>query len=276
MPVDEEKRISVLSAQAETHYSDPRLKKIKDHLSKHNLNDTEFGYYLTGLIEGDGHFTKTGVKTISFSIKDICQAYYIKKRIGFGSVSKVKDKEAVTFKMGSIKGMQKLHSLINGKFRTEAKYTQYMRITDKYALNISPLDTTPLKSNYWLTGFFDADGSYQIKMQSRPGRKLMEIRQAKQIDQKDRQIQDVIQKEFGGSIGHRISQDTYYYSSVNFGVAKRYIDYFDKFTILTYKYVNYINWRKVYIMISEKKHLTLEGVNKISKLKESKRVRSSA
>jgi hypothetical protein len=60
---------------------------ISDHLNKHKkpYTDEEFGYYLAGLIEGDGYIGENRIE-IAFHIADISSAYYIKKRIGYGSV----------------------------------------------------------------------------------------------------------------------------------------------------------------------------------------------
>jgi len=74
---------------------------------------------------------------------------------------------------------------------------------------------------------------------------------------------------FGGSIGHRKSQDSYYYASVRFGSAKKFINYFDHFNLLSSKHINYVKWRNVYRLIQEKKHLTKNGINKILKIKSS-------
>ena len=77
-------------------------------------------------------------------------------------------------------------------------------------------------------------------------------------------------KDFlGGNIGYRKSQDTYYYGSTSFGSAKKVINYFDHFHLQSSKQINYLKWRKAYIMVQEKKHLTETGIDNIIKLKNS-------
>ena len=49
----------------------------------------DFGHYLAGLIEGDGCFSRYTV-FIVFNILDASLAYYIKGRLGYGTVSKIK------------------------------------------------------------------------------------------------------------------------------------------------------------------------------------------
>lgn len=45
--------------------------------------------------------------------------YYIKKRLGYGSVTKVKGKNAYILTINKREGLKKLLSLINGKLRTQ-------------------------------------------------------------------------------------------------------------------------------------------------------------
>ena len=80
-------------------------------------------------------------------------------------------------------------------------------------------------------------------------------------------ILEQIREVFGGSIGYRKSQDTFYYSSVSFGSAKKVINYFDHFNLLSSKHINFLKWRKVYRLIQKKKHLTENGINLILKIK---------
>jgi hypothetical protein len=115
--------------------------------------------------------------------------------------------------------------------------------------------------NHWLAGFSDADASFQIKILNRNGR--TEIRLNFQIDQKKNNILLLIKEILGGNIGYRKNQDTYYYGSTSFGSAKNVIRYFDYFHLLSSKYINYLKWRKAYIIIQNKNHLNKDGLEKI-------------
>jgi hypothetical protein len=77
----------------------------------------------------------------------------------------------------------------------------------------------------------------------------------------------LIKNFLGGNIGYRKSQDTYYYGSTSFGSAKNVINYFYYFQLLSSKHINYLKWRKAYIIIQNKQHLTDSGLDEISKLK---------
>ena len=77
----------------------------------------------------------------------------------------------------------------------------------------------------------------------------------------------LIKNFLGGNIGYRESQDTYYFGSTSFGSAKKVIEYFDNYHLLSSKFINYLKWRKAYLIIQEKQHLNELGISKIKKLK---------
>lgn len=250
------------------------IKKISIHNTTHlkPLNEDQFGHYLAGLIDGDGHFSLQQQLVIVFSALDVSLAYYIKSRIGFGQVKKVKDKNACLYVLSNIDGIIKVVNLINGKLRTYNKYKQVInrivsnsKYTD-YKISFT-INNTSCFYNYWLAGFSDADASFQIKIISRIMSSKPEIRLNFQIDQKDKNILLIIKEFLGGNIGYRESQDTYYYGSTSFGSARKVINYFDTYHLQSSKYLNYRKWRKVYGLIENKEHLTEKGIERINTIK---------
>jgi hypothetical protein len=125
------------------------VKPISIHVPKHlkPVTDDQFGHYLAGLIDGDGHFSSKQQLVIVFHSLDVSLAYYIKKRLGFGSVKKVKDKNAFLLVIVAREGLEKVINLINGKFRTENKFNQitnnilnhpkYLEFSKKINLNLN-------------------------------------------------------------------------------------------------------------------------------------------
>jgi hypothetical protein len=102
------------------------VKPISVHVPKHlkPLNDEQFGHYLAGLIDGDGHFSSKQQLVIVFHKLDVSLAYYIKEKVGFGKVKKVKNKNAYLLIIAAREGLKKVINLINGKIRTENKFNQ--------------------------------------------------------------------------------------------------------------------------------------------------------
>ncbi len=255
------------------------MKQISIHVPMHIQpeKDSDFGHYLAGLIDGDGHFSKELQLVIVFHELDASLAYLIKKKIGYGNIYKVKNKKAIILVISNRIGLHKVLNLINGKIRSESKLNQIKDniLTNSYFKSIfsGEAGNTDLFSlnfdvdlnNYWLSGFSDADASFQIKLISRNNK--IEVRLNFQIDQKKKDLLILIQNFLGGQIRYRQSQDTFYYGSTSFGSAKKVILYFDRFHLLSSKHINYLKWRKAYILIQKKDHLTESGLTKIMKLK---------
>lgn len=251
-----------------------KIKPISVHVPKHSipLNDEQLGHYLAGLIDGDGHFNKLKQLIIVFSAPDAFLAYNLKTKIGYGNVRKVDNKGAYIFVISNKAGILKILSLINGKIRTTSKYNQIIGsvLKDSYVKefnNIFVLNESDNFNNHWLAGFSDADASFQVKIIDRATRNKPEVRLNYQIDQKEDYLLEKVKKLLGGNIGYRAPQNTYYYGSTNFASAKNVINYFDKFHLQSKKHLSYLRWRKVYILIQEKEHLTEKGLNKILYIK---------
>lgn len=253
------------------------IKAISIHIPTHlkPVKDIQLGHYLAGIIDGDGHFSSKQQIVIAFNSLDIQLAYYLKKRIGYGSVQKVKNKNAVLLVIAAIKGIEKVINLINGKFRKQDKFDQITKniLSHPNFLDFNKTINLTLNSdkdfkNFWLAGFSDADASFQIKFLVRNTKQnRTEVRLNFQIDQKKNNLLLLIKEFLGGNIGYRKSLDTYYYGSTSFGSAKKVINYFDRYPLLSSKYVNYFKWRKAYIIIQNKDHLNQSGLDKILKLK---------
>ena len=250
------------------------VRPISVHVPTHlkPVNDEQFGHYLAGLIDGDGYFSSTPQLVIVFNELDASLAYYIKGRIGYGNVYKVKNKKAVILVVSKLAGLLKVLELIKDKIRTTKKVEQinnnilvhpYFKLVPYFSKHVDPnLD------NYWLCGFSDADASFQIKLVNRNQKTVAEpVRLNFQIDQKENDLLILIKNYLGGNLGYRKSQGTYYYGSTSFGSAKKVINYFDKYHLLSSKHVNFLKWRKAYILIQNKEHLTSNGLLKIIKLK---------
>lgn len=240
---------------------------------------TDLGYYLAGLIEGDGHISSQNQIVITFHETDVSLAYFLKEIIGYGNINKIKNKKAFNFIVSNKEGLIKIINLINGKIKTDNKFNQltklYSRLNNHNIGLLLPIDKTPLVDNFWLAGFTDADGSLQIKNIKRTrNNKIHEsIKLNYQISQKERYVLDLIKNFIGGGyIGKRIhpkGQISYYYESTSFKNNNKVLEYLNKYNLQSSKYNKYLIYLEIQDMCNNKKHLTKEGLEKIKKLKTS-------
>ena len=248
-----------------TNYTN--LPLISEHVPNHksNLTDDQLGYFLAGLIEGDGWFGNKELHII-FSEEDTSLAYYIKKRVGHGNIYKIKDKKAVRYICKNRNGLLIILSLINGKLVSNFKYDQLIK--HNYGEQFNVIILPPLKTlsldNYWLAGFTQADGCFCISVvKSKTHKTGYSVRLEYSLKQNDvlplKLLYDTLKL---GNLS-QYSTGIWCYKSTGFKTAFNLIIYFDKFNLFAGKYKSYLKFRKVYIMITEGKHLKEDGIKKI-------------
>ena len=246
------------------------LPKISEHVPKHNSNltDSNFGYFLAGLIEGNGWFSKKELHLI-FAENDVSLAYFIKKRIGYGNVYKIKNKKAVRYICKNTKGLFIILSLINGKLVSNLKYDQLIEhnYNEDFNCTILPPSNKISLDNYWLTGFTQTDGCFNISItKSKTHKTGYSVGLEYSVKQNDaiplKLLYDTIKM---GNL-FQDNSGVWCYKSTGYKTALLLINYFDSFHLFSGKYVNYLKFRKVYIMITNGKHLEEKGIIKIKSI----------
>ena len=231
----------------------PEVEKVSDHIKNHKsllTNDEEFGYYLAGLIEGNGKLNKISIE-INYNKKDIQAAYWLKKRIGAGRVKSYKNN--YIYLLENIKAFDFILQLINGKFITNDKIKEWKEIRKEEYIAKPFL----FKNTYYLTGYFEGKGNLNIKKEATT------VELGCTIENTSFEILEKLKKEFGVDI----NIENIIYTSTTFSLAKSFIDYFDKYTIISMKYIEYLKWRDCYRIIQRNEHFTEKGLEKIDKLK---------
>lgn len=241
---------------------------------KRPYSDIEFGYYLAGLIEGDGSISSNKIEIV-FHIWDVSLAYYLKKRIGFGHVYHIKKEQAVKYVISNKEGIIKVLNLINGKFYSDykIKYMIKHNYEEKYNIKILPpvnYKIIPLDTNSFLAGFSDADSCFNITISKSKTHFLgKNVVLNYRIKQKDKTIINIIKETFKGNIYYFKSEDINCYNSTSFKTIPKFITYFDRYSLISTKFINYIKWRKAFQLILKKEHLTELGLKKIEAIKNS-------
>ena len=255
------------AATKNTYNKYSNLPKISEHVANHksNLTADEFGYFLAGLIEGDGWFGKKQLHIV-FSQNDVSLAYLIKKQLGYGNVYKNKDKNAVRYICKHERGLSYILALINGKLLSNYKYDQLVKhnYAEHFNISILPPSNQLSLDNYWLAGFTQADGCFHISVaKSKSHLTGYSVRLEYSLKQNDDLPLKLLYNKLNMGNLSKYSTGISCYKSTGFKTALCLINYFDQFNLFAGKYVDYLKFRKVYIMITEGKHLQEKGIKKI-------------
>jgi LAGLIDADG endonuclease len=238
----------------------------------------EFAYFLAGLIDADGHISKAGYVQVDFHTNDENVAFYIKKVIGCGKILYEKKRLSVRYRCTDIAVLVYIADLLRHKLKHLDKIDQYntrlVPLLKKHSVSNQNINTSPtvykstnLLENHWLAGFIQGDGCLVIIQTNRSTIRFLSTRLFISISQKSSTLLNLIQRFFGGCVGYRKDQDTYYYTSSSFTNAAKLICYLDNYQLIGNKLTQYWIWRKAYLVVQEKEHVTASGEAKIALLK---------
>jgi len=233
------------------------------------LND-KFKWWLIGFAEGDGKFgiDKRGylVFKLTQSSRDAQVLFYVKKELGFGSVSvqsiinkthqfRVRDKE----------NLLNIVNIFNGNLITKAKKIQFksflQAFNEKYKTNIDFIDCKKKVNldNAWLSGFTDAEGCFtsSASLNKKTNKYIVTVRYI--ISQKDdKEFSEFLAKLLNGYVTYLKSYNGYN-TTVNSTKLSTIINYINNFPLKTKKHISYIKWLKVHQVVINKEHLNLKG-----------------
>ncbi len=273
--------------------SNIRVNNYSTQSGSSNNND-QLGYYLAGLIEGDGSIiVPTKEKTLSgkithpiirivFTLSDLPLANKLQQVLGHGFIQKPKNGNYYLYEVQNVAGLLKLTKLINGKMRTP-KIEALNRLIDwlnnknanKEPIMCLGLDTSNLNNNSWFAGFSDADSYFQVS--------LTENKELKTIKKIKCYYRLEIQQNYHGELEsyNNIMESISKFLQTNLLTRQRIInkkeyfsymvitssnatnllvdDYFKKYPMFSSKHLNYLEWSKVLHLRLNKKHLTKNG-----------------
>jgi hypothetical protein len=230
-------------------------------------NPQQRSYFLAGLIDADGHINKKEL-AITFHEHDISVAHYLKKTVGYGSIRKLKNKRAYNFEIYSKEGLSKVAELIEDKLRLPLRIGQYNAcLVPRIFCKPTKQDFSCLLANHWLAGFIQGDGSFQIKLLKIKYGLGSRVQLTVQVSLKKDSLLRRIQNDFGGYVGFRQPDNTYYYSSGSFINAERFVRYLNVNQVMGSKFKTYSLWKKAFEQVQNKAHLTRPGLDIIKQLK---------
>ena len=257
------------------------------------FSNLSFSFYLAGLIEGDGTIVvpKTerspkgvlnyGSVQIAFHLKDLPLALMIQKMLGEGSLARKKGVNAYILTLNSYKGLILIISLLNGKMRTpkiESLYKLIDWLNNSKNTNFlkKPLNDSPLTSNAWLSGFIEADGSFQVRTTlSGKYPKLeckLEITQ-RQRDHKGNSNLEFLEKiaKFLLTTVKSIRQDKpnpeYRVRTTSLRANLILSKYLENYPLFGTKYLDAKDWMKIVSIFEKGEHKDQKGIEKIVEIK---------
>jgi len=269
------------------------LRSVYTDTYNKNLNKSLFSYYLTGLIEGDGSIiTPKTLRTpkgrlnypsiqINFHLKDLPLALLIQKELTVGSLSRKKGVDAYILTINSFDGITKIISLINGKMRTPKIHSLNALIDfynenkgtsiEKHSLSVEPLHLNP-----WLSGFIEADASFQVRATTSGKYPKFECKLEISQRREDHKGYDNLQfltyiAEFLETEVKKIRSDKpkpeYRVRTTNLKGNIKARNYLLEFPLFGTKHLDSLDWMVVVDMFEKKEHNTIEGKEKIVNIK---------
>lgn len=264
------------------------------NLNQYNLNNSKFNSYLTGLIEGDGTIivpkTERSPKgkinypsvQIVFHLKDLPLALIIQKELRNGSLSRKKGVNAYILTINSYEGLLLIATLLNGNMRTPKIKALHNLIDwlnlkfDNLNMINKPLDTSPLNSNAWLSGFIDADGHFSVRTTTTSKYPRVECKFELTQSQKDHKLENKFQfmnnlAKFLLTSVKAIREDKpkpeYRVRTTSLNGNLILEDYLNKFPLFSSKYLDYKDWVKILDYFKHDKFDHKLNIDKIIEIK---------
>lgn len=243
--------------------------------SLNSFSKKELGHYLAGLIEGDGSFMKYQLQII-YPSKDKKAAQELAKVLGFGVVWIPPKGNFVGFIVRTKEGLAYVLELTNGKFVGPHKINQLLKPNFETRLQMTILPSTlqVTLDNAWLLGFFEADGSANIKVRNSPKcftGKSVEV--CIQIAQKDPLLLNLIAPLFGQKVTQvnrkatstRIAYKGHEIATTSQKIISLWLSYFNSpnFSLQGRKYFQICLVHQCFEFLKEKKHLTEKGLKQV-------------
>lgn len=258
-----------------------------------SLSDDWLTWFI-GFVEGDGAIQTYGNSTrVRFVLtqKESAILYYIQKKLGIGVVKH--------FPQGTSGNKNDFYRLIvdnpshilllaflfNGNlamtYRIQQLSLWVQLLNNRFGENTIVFINTRVVitlQDSWLSGFTDAEGCFNVSITANGKYSLGHVIKIRYLlDQKNSSILLVIQNLFGfGKVTLRSKTDgVYRYTVTGFKSVNDVISYFKVFPLLTKKAQSLQKWSAIHDIVSNKLHLSEEGLAQIRILQKQINVNNS-
>ena len=255
--------------------------KFYSQNSSSDKYNSKFSSYLAGLIEGNGciwipinrrdknNKLISPVIDISFNSKDLPLIIMLQNRLETGNIYKKKGKNSYSYRISNYNNLIKIINIINGYMRTPKIYQLYKLIDylneKNYNLKKLPIDNSSLDSNAWLAGFIDADGHFSVRVSIDKENKLKRIACSLEIEQRQKDLNNKSLKNIMSLMGNFLlcniketkittKNPKYRIRTCNINGNLILISYLNKFPLFSSKYLDYLDWLKVFDLFKNKEY----------------------
>lgn len=254
-------------------------------------NKSDFAYYLTGLLEGDGTIsvpkrerTAEGKPcypaiAITFSLQDFSLAQLLQKRLNCGSIHKIKGRRAYTLNINDGKGISLLVSLLNGNMHTPKilklhELIDWLNMKNPQALlQKLPICQLPIGETAWFAGFAEAEASFQVRHKKEKSFVRLECRFELAQSRRDGATQlfmTHLAKFLAVNLVHTRENQTHPQFRVRTSSLTSnalVVEYFRRFPLFGTKHLDFMDWARVYALFVTKKHRLEENIVLIKEIK---------
>ena len=239
--------------------------------------DKNFIAWLIGFTEGDGSFIVNASGTLEFKVTqsstDVQVLYYIKKKLGFGSVSPQDlDNNTHHFRVRDKEGLLKIINIFNGNIyllKVQLRFKNFLKHYNKYyKTNILLKEHTlvPSFENGWLSGFIDAEGCLTCGFKDKTELKNNKISMRLIVSQKEcEEVMDDLNLLLQGAVNP--TSDGGFNITVGIKKMKAILDYLKVYKLRTQKVIQYKSFIKIHELVYKQIHVdSEEGYQKVKKL----------
>ena len=122
---------------------------------------------------------------------------------------------------------------------------------------------------WWVSGFIDGEGCFHVSITKNKDDWLVKLSFTINLNEKDIALLEQIKNSFGVSKIYRHSSRAIQLKVQSVKDFRVIINHFDKYPLITQKLKDYLLFKKAFYLISQKEHLTKEGLRKIVVIKAS-------
>ena len=232
----------------------------------------DFLTWFIGFSEGEGSFIVNNRGDLAFvitqSTSDLKVLYYIQETLGFGKIisQSVKTSRYVT---QSKKEIEVIINIFNGniilptkKDRLEKFILAFNIWANKGTIRLEPITSInnnikPSLDNSWLAGFTDGEGCFTCSIGEKKGFSF-NYSVAQKGESNLVVLKHLITLFKAGIVSNHFVKDVYEYHIAGIKACPNIFPYFDKYSLLSKKSLSYTLWKKIYIDLVEKRHLSPE------------------